>query len=78
MGIENMSVPDEWMPEKTPREFFLKIYGWEDLIDLSQHVEEAIGHCDIVMITSTIDQTHRVKPSSKPAHDRLLISFLFI
>jgi hypothetical protein len=42
MDMDNISYPDKYMPEKRPREFFLKMYGWEDLGDLSQHVENAI------------------------------------
>ena len=45
MGIEDMSVPDEWMPNKAPREFFLKMYGWEGLYDMSRDLEEAVS-CD--------------------------------
>lgn len=50
MGIDNISFPDEYTPEKRPKEFFLKVYTWEDLgcsshpdSQLTRDMEEAIA-----------------------------------
>lgn len=48
MGIEDISYPDEYSPERRAREFFLKIYTSHDLYasgpysQLANDVEEAI------------------------------------
>jgi len=46
MGIENMSFPDEYTPDKTPREFYLKIYDWESLTSVFRDIEKAINPSD--------------------------------
>lgn len=45
MGIESISFPNEYDPKQTPREFFLKMYDWESLYDMSRDLEEAVS-CD--------------------------------
>ena len=43
--MDNLNFPDQYKPGKSgkPRAtFFYKMYDWEDLIDLSQHIEYAI------------------------------------
>ena len=41
--MDNLNVPDHYKPGKAPTEFFLKMYDWESLYDLSEDLERAVA-----------------------------------